>query len=80
MKNFSESYVLEPSTNTHKLISTQKIVGKELPNGSIMLKIEGEGLVTHGEHGVMKTESSFVMKTNQMEFHPVQKAFTRVWD
>lgn len=65
-----ETLILEPSTNTH-VMEANKIVMKKLGNGIIQLKISGDGIVTHGEHGTIKTESENVIKYIQQEINPV---------
>jgi len=67
-----EKVVLEPSTNTH-MIEAKGVVSKDLGNGILQLDIEGEGVVTHGEHGTLKTESKRVIKYHQQEYNPVLK-------
>lgn len=72
---------LEPSTNTHHMDA--KIVERENldnPVGTMKLKIEGDGLVTHGEHGTVKTESPNVIKVNQQEVNPVQQKLQPAFD
>lgn len=71
--------VLEPSTNTHQL-SAQKVEVEDLGNSNLKLKIKGEGIVSHGEHGVLKTESENVIKYNQKELNPVTQAIQNAFD
>ena len=73
------SVVLEQSTNTHQLHASN-VVSKDLGNGTIKLKIEGEGVVTHGEHGTVKIESENVIKYVQQEVNPVTKKMQAVFD
>jgi hypothetical protein len=71
--------ILEPSTNTHAI--TADNVSVEKINESILkLKIKGDGIVTHGEHGTLKTESEDVVKYVQQEFNPVLKAMQNAFD
>lgn len=77
MKN--QTIVLEPSTNTHTL-TANKVEVKELGNSILKLKIQGDGVITHGEHGVLKTESSTVIKYVQQEYNPVTKAMQNAFD
>lgn len=74
-----QEYVLEPSTNTHKL-RANKIEAKELGNSVVQLKIEGDGILMHGEHGVLKTESQNVIKYVQQEFDPIRQSFVNAFD
>jgi len=71
--------VLEPSTNTHR-IEAESIITKDLGNSIIKLDIEGNGIVTHGEHGTIKTESKNVIKYIQQEFNPVTKKLQNAYD
>jgi hypothetical protein len=71
--------VLEPSTNTHT-IEAVEIVKKDLGNGILKLKITGDGVVTHGEHGTLKTESPNVFKYVQQEVNPITKKLQNAFD
>lgn len=79
-KRNPNEYVLEPSTNTHKITSTGKVDVKDLGNSILKLKIEGSGIVTHGEHGVIKTESPDVIKYVQQEVNPLTKRLQNAFD
>lgn len=74
--------VLEPSTNTHKfkgeVVNVEEV--KEAPTGTLKMKVNGEGLVSHGEHGTVKTESNYLVKYNQQEFNPLRKKYQAVFD
>jgi len=71
--------VLEPSTNTHEMIADE-ILSKEVGNGVLKLTINGEGIVSHGEHGTIKTESRNVIKYIQQEVNPVTQALQNAFD
>jgi len=71
--------VLEESTNTHKMEATN-IVKSDLGNGVLKLQIEGAGVVTHGEHGTLKTESTVVLKYVQQELNPITKKLQNAFD
>jgi hypothetical protein len=80
MKNKNE-VVLEPSTNTHKLVSNGNIKVKELAKGILKLTIpSNDGIVTHGEHGTIRTESSNVIKYVQQELNPVTQKLQNAFD
>jgi hypothetical protein len=79
MKKQGKELVLEQSTNTHK-INAQNVVSEDLGNGILQLEIEGDGIITHGEHGVIKTESKNVIKYVQQELNPVSKAMQNAFD
>lgn len=66
-----ETVELEPSTNTH-VLSASKIETEDLGNGTIKMQVNGDGVVSHGEHGSVKTESDNVIKYNQKEHNPIQ--------
>lgn len=80
MKNLEKKeFVLEPSTNTHKLVA-EDIEAKDLGNSVVQLKIKGDGLLLHGEHGVLKTESENVIKYVQQELDPIKESFVNAFD
>ena len=74
-----ETLVLEPSTNTH-VMEADKIEMKKLGNGIIQLKITGNGIVTHGEHGTIKTEAENVIKYIQQEINPISGILQNAFD
>lgn len=71
--------ILEPSTNTH-VLEANEITKKDLGNGILKLNIKGEGVVTHGEHGTLKTESETVYKYVQQELNPVTQKLQNAYD
>lgn len=71
--------VLEPSTNTHKL-NANNIVKQDLGNGILKLNVTGKGVVTHGEHGTLTTESPTVFKYVQQELNPVTQKLQNAFD
>lgn len=73
------SITLEPSTNTHTL-EAKNIEVEDLENGILKLKINGDGIVTHGEHGTLKTEIAHVIKYVQQELNPVTNAIQNAFD
>jgi hypothetical protein len=72
--------VLEPSTNTHIVEGYNSINVTDCGNGVLKLNIEGDGVVKHGEHGTLKTESAVVIKYVQKELNPVTKALQNAFD
>ena len=74
-----QTVVLEPSTNTHRLTASEVEV-KEVAPSILKLNIKGSGVVTHGEHGVLATESPIVFKTVQRELNPVTRAIQNAFD
>jgi len=74
-----ETLILEPSTNTH-VMEADKIEMKKLGNGIIQLKISGNGIVTHGEHGTIKTEAENVIKYIQQEINPISGIMQNAFD
>lgn len=71
MTDRKETLVLEPSTNTHKM-EASSVQARHLDEmGGMYLKVQGSGIVTHGEHGVIVTERPFVVKAIQQEMNPV---------
>ena len=78
MKSIKE-VVLEPSTNTHTL-KGNVISSTDLGNGVMKLKVGSAGVVTHGEHGTIRTESPNVIKYVQQEVNPVTKRLQAAFD
>ena len=74
-----ETLILELSTNTH-VLEAKKIKMKKLGNGIIQLKITGNGIVTHGEHGTIKTEAENVIKYIQQEINPISGIMQNAFD
>lgn len=74
-----KTVILEPSTNTHLLRSNDVIVD-EIDNNILKLKIKGDGIITHGEHGTIKTESPDVIKYVQQELNPITKMMQNSYD
>jgi hypothetical protein len=75
----TRTIVLEPSTNTHQM-SANSVDVKDLGNSTLKLKVNGDGIVTHGEHGTLVTESDNVIKYVQQEFNPVTKKLRNAYD
>jgi hypothetical protein len=72
--------VLEPSTNTHRLNSESEIRVEDLGAGILKINTGGIGVVTHGEHGTLCTESEHVIKYVQQEFNPLTKKLQNAYD
>ena len=71
---------LEKTTNTHVLEADKIKVVANIDPTTQVLEIEGEGMVTHGEHGVLKTESQHVIKYVQQEFNPITRIVEAAYD
>jgi hypothetical protein len=72
--------VLEPSTNTHRLQSNSVDV-TDLGHGILKVKTSREGgIVTHGEHGTLVTESENIIKYVQQELNPLTKKMQNAFD
>ncbi len=80
MKEEKTTVVLEESTNTHVLTSQNEVQSKKIGNSAMKLKIKGKGIVIHGEHGTICTESPDVIKYNQQEYNPILKAMQKAYD
>ena len=72
--------VLEPSTNTHVMKNENGILVHRITNSILKLKVQGDGIVNHGEHGTVKTESPDVIKYVQQELNPITKAIQNAFD
>ena len=77
MKNI---IIVEKSTHPHKLESDKKIVVNKIDDNTLDIELNGETIVTHGEHGTLKVESERVIKYNQQELNPVTRSMQRVFD
>ena len=72
--------VLEPSTNTHT-INGEVTLKRKLDNlNGLVLECEGQGVVLHGEHGVVVTESAHVIKLTQQEVNPLTGQMVNAFD
>ena len=75
-----QKLVLEPSTNTHQLES-EKIEVTNLGNGILKLKTSPNGgVVTHGEHGTIVTQSENIIKYFQQEVNPMTQRMENAFD
>ena len=72
--------VLEPSTHTHTLESENNVKVTKISSSVIKMTIKGDGIVTHGEHGTIRTEAETVIKYTQKEYNPVTKAMQNAFD
>lgn len=68
----TKSFVLEPTTNTHKIEAQSIEVLKEDDN-IVTMKVEGPGIISHGEHGSIVTQKKYVTKYVQQEVNPITK-------
>lgn len=80
MKNLNENFVVEKSTNPHVLESEKTIEVVNLGEGTLDITLNGNSIVTHGEHGTLKIESNRVIKYNQKELNPVTKKLQNSFD
>ena len=75
-----ETIVLEPSTNSHSMTGNVT-VKTELPEmGGLVLEVEGKGIVLHGEHGVVVTDSKNIIKLVQQEVSPITGLLQNAFD
>lgn len=75
MKHF-----LENTTNTHVLEAQSIKVIKTIDRTTQVLQIEGEGIISHGEHGTLMTESPNIIKYIQQEFNPITGIVEAAYD
>lgn len=73
--NTTKKIILQESKHPHYL-EAQKVeintIFNHGKNGQIVkLTIYGKGLITHGEHGTIKTESKHIIKYVQQELNPI---------
>ena len=65
-------HYLEETTHTHVVKATKiNVLKKE--GSTQVIKVEGKGIVTHGEHGVLVTSKPNVIKYVQKEVNPITK-------
>jgi hypothetical protein len=74
MKHF-----LEQTTNTHILEAKTIKVVKTIDSTQV-LEVSGEGVISHGEHGILKTESKHLIKYIQQEFNPITQIVENAYD
>lgn len=75
-----KTVTLEPSTNTHAM-HADEIRVTDMGGGILILDIPKEdGVVTHGEHGTLATESQHVIKYVQQEFNPLTRMLQNAFD
>jgi hypothetical protein len=74
MKHF-----LEQTTNTHILEAKTIKVVKTIDSTQV-LEVSGEGGISHGEHGILKTESKHLIKYIQQEFNPITQIVENAYD
>lgn len=79
MEKNKDVVVLEPSTNTHQ-VEANSIEKIAIDESILKLKIKGNGIVTHGEHGTLVTESENVIKYVQQEFNPITRKLQNAFD
>jgi hypothetical protein len=75
MKHF-----LENTTNTHVLEAQEIKVIKTIDGTTQVLQVRGTGIITHGEHGILKTESPNLIKYIQQEFNPITRIMEAAYD
>jgi hypothetical protein len=73
-------FVLEKSTNTHVLESTNEIRTAEIENSITKIETGGKTILLHGEHGTLAIESRHVIKYVQQELNPVTKMMQASFD
>jgi hypothetical protein len=74
MKHF-----LEQTTNTHILEAKAIKVVKTMDSTQV-IEVSGEGVISHGEHGILKTESKHLIKYIQQEFNPITQIVENAYD
>lgn len=74
----AKKVILEVSTHPHELCAGNIHITYSDEVVTVM-EVQGKGLVTHGEHGTLFTESTNIIKYTQQEQNPVtglmQKSF-----
>lgn len=81
MKN-SQIVYLEPSTHTHYTKSDIEIVQELSEMNTLVLKLNDNMIVEHGEHHTVATEedTKVTIKIIQQEFNPVTRALRNAFD
>ena len=72
--------IVSPWIFPNKMVSKNGVEVKELGDGLMMLTVEGQGIVSHGQHGVLTTEAKHVIKYNQIELNPVTQQLQKAFD
>lgn len=82
LDNFTSSFTshcLEKTTNMHELKASKIKVLKEIGSTQV-LKLKGIGIISHGEHELIKTESHYIVKYVQQEFNPISRIIENAYD
>ena len=61
---------LEKTTHTH-LLEADEIIETKIDEMTTKLVVKGNGILMHGEHGDIITESPFIIVQNQVERNPL---------
>jgi hypothetical protein len=80
MRNQNDMIVLEPSTNTHRMLGRNRSVAHLTELNGMSITNEGPAIVLHGEHGVICTESKHIVKAIQQEYNPVTQMLQNSFD
>lgn len=72
-------YFLENTTNTH-VLEAKKIKVLKTIGSTQVIKVTGDGIISHGEHGNIKTESKYIIKYVQQEFNPITRIVENAYD
>jgi hypothetical protein len=82
--NKTEKIVVQESKHPHYLEAEKVEINTTIKNGEngqiVKLTIHGKGLVTHGKHGTIKTESKHVIKYVQQELNPITGIMMSAFD
>ncbi len=70
---------LENTTHTH-LLKAEEIEVIQTIGSTQVIEVKGDGLITHGEHGTIKTESPHLIKYIQQEFNPITRIVEDAYD
>lgn len=82
--NTTEKITVQDSAHPHYLEAKKAQVDTIIKNeqGSHIIKfiIYGDGIITHGKHGTIKTESKYIIKYVQQEFNPFTRKMMDAFD
>ena len=80
MEALMNKVVVENSKNPHVLNSENNIKVNKITDNIFDINLNGNTIVTHGQHGTLKIESQRVIKYSQTEVNPITKKIQKAFD
>ena len=80
MEVHDKSFVVEKSTHPHVLESEKAIEIEKIDDSTLDITLNGNSIVTHGQHGTLKIDTKRVIKYVQKEVNPVTRKIQNAFD